>query len=55
MRYKGARKPLADMARELDVDALVEGSLLRSNDRVQIIVRLIDADRNGGQDEIEFL
>jgi TolB-like protein/Tfp pilus assembly protein PilF len=46
MRYKGARKPLADMARELDVDALVEGSLLRSNDRVQIIVRLIDADRD---------
>jgi serine/threonine-protein kinase len=46
MRYKDARKPPAEMARELDVDALVEGSVLRSGDRVRITVQLIDADRD---------
>src|SRR5262249_3975007 len=30
MRYKGARKPLAEIARELNVDAFVEGSVVRS-------------------------
>ena len=34
MRYKGSRKPLPEIARELDVDAVVEGSVARSGLRV---------------------
>ena len=41
MRYKGARKSLPEIGRELNVDAVVEGSVLRSNGRVRINVRLI--------------
>ena len=41
MRYKGVRKPLAQIARELDVDAVVEGEVLRSNDRVRVTAQLI--------------
>ncbi len=41
MRYKGAKKSLPEIARELKVDAVVEGSVLRSNNRVRINVRLI--------------
>jgi len=41
MRYKGARKSLPEIARELKVDAVVEGSVLRSNNRVRINARLI--------------
>ena len=33
MRYKRLRKPLIDIARELNVDAVVEGEVLRSQDR----------------------
>lgn len=43
MRYKGARKSLPQIARELNVDAVIEGSVLRSGDRVRIAVQLIDA------------
>jgi serine/threonine-protein kinase len=43
MRYKGASKPLPEIARELGVDGVVEGSVLRSADRVRIKVDLIDA------------
>ena len=38
---KGVRKPLAQIAGELNVDAVVEGSVLRSDDRVRITVQLI--------------
>jgi tetratricopeptide (TPR) repeat protein len=41
MRYKGARTSLPEIGRELNVDAVVEGSVLRSNDRVRINARLI--------------
>jgi TolB-like protein len=41
MLYKGADKPLAEIARELDVQAVVEGSVLRSGDRVRISTQLI--------------
>jgi TolB-like protein/DNA-binding winged helix-turn-helix (wHTH) protein/Flp pilus assembly protein TadD len=41
MTYKGVRKPLADIARELNVDAIVEGSVLRSGERVRIDAQLI--------------
>ena len=43
MRYKGASKPLPEIARELGVDGIVEGSVLRSNDHVRIKVQLIGA------------
>ena len=42
MQVKGTRKPLAQIARELNVDALVEGSVVRSGDRVRITAQLID-------------
>jgi TolB-like protein/DNA-binding winged helix-turn-helix (wHTH) protein/Tfp pilus assembly protein PilF len=42
MQDKGARKSLAQIARELDVDAIVEGSVARSGDRVRITAQLID-------------
>jgi TolB-like protein/DNA-binding winged helix-turn-helix (wHTH) protein/Flp pilus assembly protein TadD len=41
MRYKGVGKPLAEIAGELNVQAVVEGSVLRSGDRVRITVQLI--------------
>ena len=41
MAYKNMRKPLADIARELNVDAVVEGSVLRSGERVRIDAQLI--------------
>jgi TolB-like protein/tRNA A-37 threonylcarbamoyl transferase component Bud32/Flp pilus assembly protein TadD len=43
MQYKGARKPLPEIARELNVDAIVEGSVQRFGERVQITVQLIHA------------
>jgi TolB-like protein/DNA-binding winged helix-turn-helix (wHTH) protein len=43
MTYKGSRKPLQTIARELHVDALLEGSVLRSGRRVRIVAQLIDA------------
>src|SRR5229473_2515096 len=48
MPYKGTKKPLSQIARELNVDAVVEGSVQRSGDRVRIDAQLIDArkDRN---------
>ncbi len=44
MQYKSTRKPLPEIARELDVDAVVEGSVLRAGDRVQIRAQLIRAE-----------
>ena len=43
MRYKGTKKPLQEIARELQVDALVEGTVTRSADRVRITANLIQA------------
>ena len=43
MVYKHARKPLPQIARELDVDAVVEGTVLRSGDQVRITAQLIEA------------
>jgi TolB-like protein/DNA-binding winged helix-turn-helix (wHTH) protein/tetratricopeptide (TPR) repeat protein len=40
---KGVRKPLQQIADELKVDALVEGSVVRSGDKVRITAQLIDA------------
>src|SRR3984957_5251400 len=43
MSYKRARKPLPQIARELNVDAVVEGTVLRSGDQVRITAQLIEA------------
>ena len=43
MRYKGSKKSLPEIARDLQVDTVVEGSVLRSGDRVRINARLIDS------------
>jgi TolB-like protein/DNA-binding winged helix-turn-helix (wHTH) protein/Tfp pilus assembly protein PilF len=41
MPYKGVRKSLPQIARDLNVQAVVEGSVFRSGDRVRISVQLI--------------
>jgi len=43
MLYKGSGKPLPEIARELRVDAVVEGTVARSGDRVRITAQLIHA------------
>jgi serine/threonine protein kinase/tetratricopeptide (TPR) repeat protein len=43
MHYKGTSKTLPEIARELRVDAVVEGSVERSDDRVRITAQLIEA------------
>jgi TolB-like protein/DNA-binding winged helix-turn-helix (wHTH) protein len=40
--YKGTRQPLGEIAQELNVDAVVKGTVLLSGDRVRINARLID-------------
>jgi len=44
MRFAKTEKPPRDIARELGVDALVTGSVLRSGERVRITAQLVDAD-----------
>ncbi|HEY7515076.1 MAG TPA: protein kinase, partial [Vicinamibacteria bacterium] len=44
MQYKGTKKALKEIARELGVDAVVEGSFTRSQDRVRITAQLIRGD-----------
>jgi tetratricopeptide (TPR) repeat protein len=44
MRYKEAKKTLPEIARELDVAAVVEGSVTRKGEKVQIKAQLIRAD-----------
>jgi TolB-like protein/DNA-binding winged helix-turn-helix (wHTH) protein/Flp pilus assembly protein TadD len=43
MAYKHVRKPLPQIARELNVDAVVEGTVLRSGNQVRITAQLIEA------------
>jgi TolB-like protein/Tfp pilus assembly protein PilF len=44
MRYKGMDKSLAEIAQELNVEAVIEGSVLREEDQVRITARLIEAE-----------
>jgi eukaryotic-like serine/threonine-protein kinase len=55
MHYKGSRKRLPEVARELNVDAVVEGTVLRSGPRVRITAQLVHApsDRNMWADTYE--
>ena len=41
MRYKGTKKGLPEIARELNVDGIVEGSVMRSGQRVRITAQLL--------------
>lgn len=41
MAYKGSRKPLPQIAQELHVDAVVEGSVIRSGQRVRVNAQLV--------------
>ena len=43
MQYKGSKKPLPLIAKELRVDAVIEGSVERAGDRVRITAQLIEA------------
>ena len=43
MQYKGVRRPVREIAKELGVDAILEGSVSRSGNRVHMTVQLIYA------------
>jgi tetratricopeptide (TPR) repeat protein len=43
MRFKAARQPLPEIAKALNVDAIIEGTVLRSQGRVRIAAQLIHA------------
>jgi TolB-like protein/Flp pilus assembly protein TadD len=43
MQYKGAHKFLPEIAKELNIDAVVEGTVVHSGDRVRITAQLIEA------------
>ena len=43
MQYKGTKKSLPEVARELDVDAIVEGTVARSGSHVRITANLVQA------------
>jgi TolB-like protein/Tfp pilus assembly protein PilF len=55
MHYKGTRKTLPEIARELNVDAIVEGSVLRAGERVRITAQLVHgaSDRHLWTEEYE--
>jgi TolB-like protein/DNA-binding winged helix-turn-helix (wHTH) protein len=44
MQYRGARRPLPEIARALHADAILEGSVSRSGDQVHMNLQLIRAD-----------
>ena len=46
MQYRGTHKPLPEIAAELGVDHLVEGSVRREGDRVRISVQLLRGDKD---------
>jgi TolB-like protein/DNA-binding winged helix-turn-helix (wHTH) protein/Tfp pilus assembly protein PilF len=46
LQYLHTHKPIPEIARELNVDAVIEGSVVRSGDKVRITTQLIDAHRD---------
>ena len=46
MQYKSVHRPLPEIARDLGVDGILEGSVVRSGERVHMTVQLIDARRD---------
>lgn len=55
MRYAGTHKPIKEIASELGVDAIVEGTILRTGHKVRITAQLIQAstDRHLWADEYD--
>jgi serine/threonine protein kinase/Tfp pilus assembly protein PilF len=55
MQFKDSRKPLPEIARELGVDAVIDGTVMRNDDQVRITAQLIEAatDRNLWADSYE--
>lgn len=47
MQYKHTQKPLSEIAQELHVDAIVEGSVLQAGNRVRISAKLIQTNIDG--------
>jgi len=43
MQYKGTKKPVSQIARELNVEAVLEGTVMRDRNRVRITAQLIGA------------
>ena len=43
MRYRGSQKSIPEIGRELGVDAVLDGSLLRSGSRLRITAQLVEA------------
>jgi TolB-like protein/DNA-binding winged helix-turn-helix (wHTH) protein len=43
MQYKGVHRPLPEIARELGVDGILEGSVARAGDRVHMTIQLVHA------------
>jgi TolB-like protein/DNA-binding winged helix-turn-helix (wHTH) protein/Tfp pilus assembly protein PilF len=43
MTYKNVHRPLAEIAHDLNVDAVVEGSVSRAGERIRVTAQLIDA------------
>ena len=44
--YKNSRKSMREIASDLHADAVIEGSVVRSADRIRITIQLIDASRD---------
>lgn len=47
MQYKHTQKPLQEIAQDLNVDAVVEGSVVRSKDRVRVSAKLFQTNVEG--------
>ena len=43
MRYRGTQKPLPEIGKELNVDGIIEGAVIRAGDRVRVDTQLIEA------------
>ncbi len=46
MRYKNTSRTLPEIAKELNVDGIIEGSVLRSENKIRITVQLLNAPRD---------
>ena len=46
MQYKGTKKPVQEIAHELNVDAVLEGTVLRAGNHLRITVNLVRVSRN---------
>ena len=46
IRYKGSAKPMPEIARELGVDGIVEGAVLRSGSRVRVSAQVVHGPRD---------